>query len=295
MKPYLISLIILMNFGLQSCFKTPETTSQSGCPEEPEVVLNSKNVDEVTLNNQMVKKSGLVSQNKSKGYSFKAQKGQRVTYETKQDICVWLYSPENELLDDTTLKKDGKYILQVSAPKGSTTFDIAMGLDVDSSTPTPASTPTPDSTNSSSVSLTQDEALELVKRWQQAKRRIFASPFDGSLGAELLTEKAYAKNVTNYDSSMNWLRNNNAYYTYGLQEVNSVVNFNPSGNTATIEVITSEERTLCLNGRPSKDGNTGYSRSQVRYYLQLDQGRWKIQDYQTIKSINKTYNPNASC
>ena len=303
MKRILLYFLVITSFGFPACStqSNPLNTTKGGvpgeCPEKPELVLSGKNVQQVALNSQMSKESGIVSQTKSIGYTFDARKGQKLTYKTDENVCVWVYTPENELLNNAVLPKRGKYTIQISAPKGSTTFELAMGLDVGDSfsnnSPSSSNSPSPLSSSPSSP-INQEEAVNLIKNWQQAKRKIFANPFDRNLGAEILAGEAYGKNIGNYDSSMNWLRNNNAYYTYGLQQVDNIKDFKLFVNQATIEVVTTEERTLCANGRPNNE-NTVSDTSRVRYNLQFEEGKWKISDYDTLEQIRKTRNPRPSC
>ncbi|RUS94650.1 hypothetical protein DSM106972_092870 [Dulcicalothrix desertica PCC 7102] len=306
MKKILLSFLIFTTFGLQACPNPPEhpkpkdTILSGECPEKPEK-LSAKNVQQVELKSQITKESGIVSQTKSIGYAFDAQKGQKLTYKTNESVCVWVYTPDNELLNNAVLPKAGKYTIQISAPKGSTTVELAMGLDVsdssnntDNSSDSNSSNLNPNSNSSPSSPITQDEAVNVVKNWQQTKRRLFASPFDRNLGSEILTGKAYGINVSNSDSSMNWLQKYNAYYTYGLQQVDSIKNFIASGNQATIEVVTTEERTLCKNSRIDRE-KTVSDTSRVLYNLQFEQGKWKISAYDTLEQIQKFPNPRPSC
>ena len=310
MKRILLYFALIALCGCQalSSSSTVSQSSQSSeseeCPDEPAIALTVGNVREVSLNNQAIVESGRVGTRKPIGFAFEAKQGQKLSYQTDKDLCIWVYAPNNELLETTVLPKAGKYIIQVSALKGSTTFDLEMGLDgaTQSSktvprSPTTANKSSPSSssaTASSSASLSQNDAVNLIGRWQRAKRKIFAPPYDRSLGAEFLTGEAYVKNLGG-TGSVNWLQNNNGYYTYRLQEVNGVENFSASGNQATIEVITSEQRTLCLNGRPKYGENTAFDKSLVRYELTLSGGKWKIERYQGVRSIQKTGNPATSC
>ena len=244
----------------------------------------------------MITESGIVKQGQSVGYVFEGTEGQRLKYETDEDVCLWIYTPENELLNSTSLPKTGNYTIQVSVPKGSKTFEITMGLDVvEASNPTSNSNSSSNNNDSPAEPISESDAVALVRNWQKAKNRIFAPPFDRKLGYEFLTGEAYRKNIGASDGSVTWLSNNNAHYTYGLQEVESVENFSQTGNTAKIDVVTSEERTLCLNGTPSTDSNTTFSKSKVRYYLKVDDGQWKIEDYNTVQPISRSANPNPSC
>ena len=128
---------------------------------------------------------------------------------------------------------------------------------------------------------TEQEAVTLLNNWQNAKRAIFAYPFDLQLLRQYQTDKKYQDNI----GSVNWLRNNNAYYRYGVQSVDSVEEFFVSGNRATIDVIITEQRTFYMNNRVVNDGNTAFDTRLVRYNLVEEYGQWKIEDYNTVKKI----------
>jgi serine/threonine-protein kinase len=131
--------------------------------------------------------------------------------------------------------------------------------------------------SSASKSITQQQAVSLVSRWLQAKRKIFASPFDRQLVVELTTGKRQTDTI----GAQNWLKNNNSYYRYGVQKVESVKRFVASGNAATIEVRVTEDYTLYHNGKvdPSQ---TDFKSSLIRYNLQSVGGKWKIADYKSM-------------
>lgn len=132
--------------------------------------------------------------------------------------------------------------------------------------------------------ISRDEALQLVNTWQNYKRRLFAPPYDRSLGSDLLTGIAYSKNIRRSDgeqSSVDWLIDNNAYYAYGVQKVDSLQQVIGDSNFANVIVVITEQRTLYVDGKPSQDENSGLEVLRVNYSLQKDQGRWKIADYDT--------------
>lgn len=139
-------------------------------------------------------------------------------------------------------------------------------------------------------SISQQEAVDLLHKWQEYKRRIFAPPYERDLGDEILTGKAYHDNISRSDgqeSSSEWLVNNGAYYAYGVQSIDSVENFAASGAQATIDVVVTEQRTLYKsNGRIDRNAS-GFDTRLVRYNLQSDSGQWKITDYHTVKTISK--------
>jgi serine/threonine protein kinase len=136
--------------------------------------------------------------------------------------------------------------------------------------------------------LTEDDGKNLIVRWLQAKRTIFAPPYDYQIGAELMTGKAYQDNIQGPnskgepESSREWLKNRGGYYTYGVQRVDSVNSFAAEGEYATIEVVVTEERALYNNEGKRDIDNSAFSRSLVRYSLQNDNGKWKIADYKTV-------------
>ena len=142
----LANCLLLISFG---CAAMPNNQSQSsttskGCLDKPELSLDSQNVKLVVLGEQMLTESGIASQSKSIGYTFEAKANQKLTYKTDKNVCIWVFTPDNQLLNTGVLPTTGKYTIQISAPQGSTTVDLSMGLDVAQATP--ASTP-----NSSAV------------------------------------------------------------------------------------------------------------------------------------------------
>lgn len=131
------TLIFLLLLTIYSC-GTGQSVANSlqqnsnNCPEQPQTRLDTKEVKLIELKNQIITESGIASKNKSIGYTFNAQQGQKLNYKTKADICFWVYTPDNELLNSGVLPKTGTYTIQISAPKGSTTFELSMNLDSES-------------------------------------------------------------------------------------------------------------------------------------------------------------------
>lgn len=169
-------------------------------------------------------------------------------------------------------------------------------------TPSSSSSPSPTSINSyspptqvepftqaqfspSTSSIAKQEAVALINRWQESKKVLFAPPFNRQLGAELTTGEAYRKNIGS-GSSLEWLQDNNAYYRYGVQRLDSLENFVASGDQATIEVVVTEERTLYKsNGNIDRD-STALDTRLIRYSLQRENGQLKISDYSTVRVIS---------
>lgn len=126
---YFVILLAIASLGWGCSNVQDETISSDGkCPQTPEVALKSGNVKAIDLSSEEAIASGKVSRREHKGYSFEAKAGDRFDFQTEQDICLWLYDPENELLEEMKFERDGQYIIQISVPQGSTTFELAMSL-----------------------------------------------------------------------------------------------------------------------------------------------------------------------
>lgn len=159
-------------------------------------------------------------------------------------------------------------------------FVVVRNLANNSSSSDSSSSPTPTATESIPA-LSQAEAIDLINRWQAAKRTIFANPFDRNLLAQLNTGEYLRKN----NGSIDWLTSNGSYYDYGTQKVESVENFSVNGADGTIDVVLAEERRLYKNGRIVYDGNTAFDTRLVRYNLRVENGVWKLSDANTLRTI----------
>ncbi|MBE9017081.1 DUF4101 domain-containing protein [Chroococcidiopsidales cyanobacterium LEGE 13417] len=297
MKKLLIFSTLLIISGCQALQKAslpPQTAQAStGCPEKPKAALTKP--EEIQLNSQSLVKSGQASADKSVGYTFTAQAGQKLSYRTNDDICIWIYAPDTQLLGSGELPQTGKYTLQVSAPKGSTTFNLEMSLGtLEASQPSASATTNDNSNSETSTSkapifststtevsdINQDEALELVQNWYKAKPRIFGFPFDRSLVEQYATEKLY-QDTLKPNGSIDWLQNNSSYYTYENSQINKILSFQTSGDRPSLIVNISEE--LYLHG----PRGIGWSRSKTYhadfiYFFSKDNGVWKISEYKKI-------------
>ena len=111
------------------------------CSTEPTATLASSNVEAISFDRDAIATSGIVSSSRHLGYTFNAQSGQKLQYQTEDDICLWLYSPENKLVTTTELPATGKYTLQVAAPQGSKSFDLKIGFKTEQAAPTEENNP----------------------------------------------------------------------------------------------------------------------------------------------------------
>jgi hypothetical protein len=145
MKIRIYCLTSLIFFLITACSQNSSQTTSSQCPSKAQATLENRNVKPISLSNQTINESGIVNSNKSIGYSFEAKSGQKLSYKTNQDICIWIYTPDNQILNTGVLPMGGKYTIQISALRGNTTFDLGMLLEtiteVSNSTSSTESTP----------------------------------------------------------------------------------------------------------------------------------------------------------
>ncbi len=296
----LLSLLLVSGCNFQQASQSVSKSSEAAksCPEKPEGGhLDPKDVRNITLSSSTVKESRLVSADKYVGYSFQGKAGQRISYRTSDNICVSVYNQKNDVLKDVYLDTDGQYILQVSVPKGSTSFTLEMSLGtLDASSPSGTSAKSPDTPSSTSPSdtpssrpsttfadITEEQALELVKSWYNSKAQIFGPSFDTSLVERYTTGKLYAKTLDSNSETgrIAWLRSHNSYYTYNNSRINKVLEFSNTGRQPWITVNVSEE--LYLHGPNGIDStNSGSYTDDFIYLFEKANGVWKISDYHKV-------------
>ena len=138
-KKYLFLIHSVILLIISGCNITPQTSLQSGsnqlnqannCSDKPVGFLDSKNVKPIQIASQPITETGQVRVDKFLGYTFEAKSGQKLSYQTNDDICIWIYAPDNQIINNKDLSQTGKYIIQVAAPKGLRNFELKMGLDV---------------------------------------------------------------------------------------------------------------------------------------------------------------------
>lgn len=290
---------VIFFFTLSSCRLGATNASDiEVCPEFPEGELPRSDVTNITLSRETLTENGRASKGKHTGYAFNAKAGQRLSYRTDDDICIWVFSPENDLLGGGNLPKDGVYTVQVSAIQGTKTFSLDMTLgtlkSADSETnnvitsevesrPQSSVEPSTQFTTKEGQSgdLEQEQAFEIVESWLKAKPRIFGPPFDTQIVNKLTTGTLHW-NTTKSDGSIAWLKNNNHYYTYKISEVQEVFEFSSSGNRPYIKVKVYEDLTL-YGPNGINQANTGAGAGNFIYFFEKDSdGRWKIEEYEKI-------------
>ncbi|WP_066381228.1 ARC6/PARC6 family protein [Anabaena sp. CA = ATCC 33047] len=319
MKKLIIYSTLLTLLGCQNLEKSSSPVAEAnGCPEKPSISLRENEVEEVSLNEQIVTKSGQAKANKAIGYQFQAESGQKLSYATDADVCIWVFAPDNEILTSRNLEKTGKYIIQVSAPQGTKSFDLQMSLDIPqvaansnvslSSTNSiqPRSTVKPQEESRRKINpsvinrnqsqadneqpsnnntkpthdITQEEALELVQQWYAAKPRIFGPPYDTNLVSDLTTGPLYA-NLISSDGPIAWLIKYDSYYTYNKSKVTNIIDFSNNDDKPYIKVKVDEELYLHTSKGVDQDSSGSYQGVFV-YFFEKENSNWKISGYRKI-------------
>jgi serine/threonine protein kinase len=164
-----------------------------------------------------------------------------------------------------------------SSPPTSSTLQAVQTQTTNNPNQTVTSVPSQQFSSAPVPSISQQEAVNLINNWLQAKAKVFSSPFERSLAANFTTDVLYY-DITKPGGSIDWLRANNAFYRFGLRKVESVEQFVTNGDEATIVTTVIEDRTFFVKGKIDKT-QTDFTTKSLRYTLKKTDGRWKIADY----------------
>jgi hypothetical protein len=296
-------LVLIIIGGCSAASSNPNLSSVfagSKCPEKPVSTLESKDVKAISLNTSKTttQSSANLDQGKSLGYTFEAQSGQKLSYKPTNDVCIWIFTQDLTLVNYTdfpkseeyaaALPKSGKYTIQIAAQKAVANFNLEMSLGTlqTSASPIPSSPQTtPNNTQNSSTSntntsgLTQQQASQVIQNWLDAKKRLFAPPYEKQLAADFTIGERYIKTT----GAVEWLRKNKGYYDYKIAKVDSSNNFSVSSDRAQIDVSISEDLVLYVNNQVDSSVTTnGVKTTAYRFFLKLDAGTWKIENVENL-------------
>jgi ARC6-like, IMS domain len=158
-------------------------------------------------------------------------------------------------------------------------------LDTVKSEPAPVETPFPE--------ISQDEAVSLVQKWLETKKSLFSPPFDRDSAASFMIGKAYRDKVrgpssdgTPYSAS-EWLEKYGYYYSYGLQRIDAVKNFEISGRNAIIDIQITEDVSLYNSNGELQKLKSGLEQKTVRYVLVKEDESLKISDYNNLTTSER--------
>ncbi|MDH6064604.1 hypothetical protein [Umezakia ovalisporum] len=156
MKIITLSLTSLPLLVIAACAQISNQTKVD-CVTKSQI-LEGKDTKPIVFNNETITESGIISSNQVLAYSFDGTSKQQLSYTTNQNICISIYTPDNQLIESSVspiiLPINGKYIIQVSAPKDSTSFDLTMNLKSVTKLSIPASVPSKTSVPASVASKT---------------------------------------------------------------------------------------------------------------------------------------------
>lgn len=195
----------------------------------------------------------------------------------------WRYAPDNEVKIISSLLNRGIRLAENLGwiALGSVSLLILVGMlavnlgknspvTISQTSPSPSAQLTPNSPTTPAI--TQQEAINIVYVWLQAKQRIFSPPFDRQLVADLTTGERYAKTI----EAIEELQKNNAYYKFAQPKIEATGEFySPDKNQILIGLRITEDYTYYVNDQLDPSG----SRVDTQVYsllIKLEDGHWKI-------------------
>jgi len=135
---FIVAIIIsaLLGIGIQALVRsanntnteTPQvrTTTDGICKNSS--VNFTNNSEQILFNNGAIKKEGAINAGQYISYTFQAKTGEVFDYRTRDNICVAVYTSNKQFLIDPKPLKGGQYLVLISTPSGSTTFELEMEL-----------------------------------------------------------------------------------------------------------------------------------------------------------------------
>jgi serine/threonine-protein kinase len=113
----------------------------------------------------------------------------------------------------------------------------------------------------------------------EAKKAIFAPPYDLDLAANFLTGPAWTA-VVKQDGSVDWLRKHNTYYRYGSAQVTLKNVVQSDANRLVIDVYVQQPLHMYRNGILRK---STVDQDTYRFDLRRVGDTWKIYDRRSVK------------
>lgn len=288
-----IFLFSLSFYFLTACSQNQPVNQviTSQCPTRPTAVLETNNVKPISLGSQAMKETGMVTNNKSLGYTFTAKSGDKLVYKTNQDICIWVYTPDNQLINSPILPLDGKYTVQVAAMGGSTTFDLGLELeDNNTQAVNLLSSPIPTPVETTQASIISNSKTTLTRKKRNLST-VPAADIDNRPSPEILINDYYTKlNQNNYAEAWSFLatelQENSTSHPNGYQ---SYIEWWEQVNNIDVQVISSsfQNKTAKVKVRCKNDLKNGSKiYANILYYLRWNEtdDNWRIINIQAISS-----------
>ena len=255
------SFLVVLFFGLCSC-QSPSDISQEKCPNIPSGSLT--NPEAINIDGKTFQKTGTISSDNDMGFVFQGKQGQRLSYSSNDNdkLCVWVYTPDNKIFSGVELPVNGTYAIHLASLEKTTTFEIEMKL----------SNPKTETTKTSISSISQQKAVNLIQKYLEAKKEMYAPPYNRQILAGIATEEFSQKAL----GAIDWLERNGAYYRYQVQKIDSVEEFVSEGNTVAIKVKITEDYTLYNSDGSIDNSSSNFRTLTVIYNMKLTNGNLKI-------------------
>ena len=255
------SFLVVLFFGLCSC-QSPSDISQEKCPNIPSGSLT--NPEAINIDGKTFQKTGTISSDNDMGFVFQGKQGQKLRYSSNDNekLCIWVYTPDNKIFSGVELPVNGTYAIHLASLEKTTTFEIEMKL----------SNPKTETTKTSISSISQQKAVNLIQKYLEAKKEMFAPPYNRRIIAGIATEEFSQKAL----GAIDWLERNGAYYRYQVQKIDSVEEFVSEGNTVAIKVKITEDYTLYNSDGSIDNSSSNFRTLTVVYNMKLTNGNLKI-------------------
>lgn len=133
---------------------------------------------------------------------------------------------------------------------------------------------------SSKPELNEQSATQFLEKWLNAKKTIFAPPYDLNQ-IDIMTTGELKADLLSSNGPLQWLIDNNAYYRFNNQRINKIESLTMEKNKAILVADIYEEGTLYLDDRYIEKDS--YARNiRNKYILLFVDADWKIADYEVL-------------
>ncbi|MCC5896396.1 MAG: ARC6/PARC6 family protein [Phormidium sp. BM_Day4_Bin.17] len=267
--------ITLMIFGLFGC-DGPSPESPSPSVEESVIVPSSPvdcsvrsqgglgNPQPLDFSELTVRKQGTITAEEDLVFVFQGEQGDRLSYEyDEEQLCLWVYAPNNDRISEGELTRTGQYMIQVSSRYPQGTYDLEIDL-------------------RNPILLTRQEeerVLQAINNYLEAKPQLFGPSLDRDAAVEVLTGDQYDKAM----GSIQWLKRYRGYYDYHISKIDDSKNFQLEGNRAKIDVTITEHLTLYIKGEVDRSNSTASpNTNDYRIRLEKINRNWKISNIDSL-------------
>jgi hypothetical protein len=113
----------------QAASPSQSSSQAEACPPAPDDALKPGKAEDLVLDASPKEVSGMANSSQYVSYRFTAKAKQKLLYSpNEQNLCVWVYAPNLQIVKGAELSVDGTYVVQVAALKGSQTFNLNLSL-----------------------------------------------------------------------------------------------------------------------------------------------------------------------